>query len=87
VIDGCSPEKADLDFIYKQISGVAKEMTITGLLQRNEAKMSSLKLRLILDIFEEAGLLSIHRYDDTYDILKVTTKADVYNTPTKKRLK
>jgi single-stranded-DNA-specific exonuclease len=86
VTRGCSPNDDDLTFIYKQISGVAKNMTITGLLQRNEAKMSSLKLRLILDIFEEAGLLTLHRYDDTYELIKVKTKADVKNTPTKKRL-
>ncbi|MDR0986107.1 MAG: single-stranded-DNA-specific exonuclease RecJ [Ruminococcus sp.] len=82
------PSREDFEALYNQLKSLSDRKIIltNSLLERNHAKFNSFKLLLILDIFEEAGLLENSYFDGTVVFVKNPPKTSLEETGTMKLL-
>jgi single-stranded-DNA-specific exonuclease len=79
-----APSREDFAAVYRQLKALGKTIFSQTLIERNSGRVNSFKLMLILDIFEEAGLIKFNLFDGSITLIKNPEKASLEDTKTMK---
>jgi single-stranded-DNA-specific exonuclease len=79
-----APSREDFAAVYRQLTSFGKTIFSQTLIERNNGSINSFKMMLILDIFEEAGLIKFNYFDGSIDLIKNPKKAALEDTKTMK---